>query len=142
MTLHSADENWTMGTFNPKTHKVVPIESVVIDGFSKGDIYRASLYAASWAREKMDPHFQNLFCDISDQMLPLTPPTPPLSEPTEFGTMVEADYHNTFGRTNSLGQLISRARWVKTPTHWISEFGNMRYWSDLTNPTLFERDSR
>jgi len=136
MTIHSADENWTVGTFNPKTHKVVPIECVVIDGFSKGDIYRASLYAASWAREKMDPHFQNLFCDISDQMLPLTPPTPPLSEPTEFGVMVEADFHGRFG------QLISRARWVKTPFCWLSEFSHTALWSDLINPTLFERDSK
>ena len=31
MTIHSADENWTMGTYNPATHKVVPMESVVIE---------------------------------------------------------------------------------------------------------------
>ena len=58
MTIHSADENWTMGTFNPKTHKVVPIEIVVIEG-------------------------------VTTLRFQLTPPTPPLSEPTEFGAMVE-----------------------------------------------------
>ena len=96
MTIHSADENWTMGTYNPTTHKVVPIDACL--------------------------------CEETF--------TPPLSEPTEFGAMVEA------GCRDTSGQLISRARWVKTPFHWVSEFSRHRDWSELINPTLIERDSK
>ena len=61
MTIHSADENWTMGTYNPTTHKVVPIDACLCEKTftpplsapkNFGAVVEASSYGTTPKRQK------------------------------------------------------------------------------------------
>ena len=107
--------------YNARTHKVVPIDAVVLDlsGLNVEELVNVIRWAGA------------SYAGVADQIeAQMKTQSAPMDEPAQLGAVVTA---SQWGEVED-----SERPWVRYQWHgsnpWIDDYGHTRAWEDLRNP--------